>query len=448
MKALHAAEYVSGILSKIGISKSIIEDAKRNFLIRRKKRIFVLTGAGASIPYNIPDMSGYHKDFKLIDDVKIHEKPFGVSYEGYSDFVGATDLETTLTSAFFILKSLEGFKEGGGDLIKFRNMYIGFLERIPYLIDKEIRSKMKVNKITYNKTYSVFENYSKKCSISFFTTNYDMVAEKIREKNIGNLFKNLNFITPSNILNCGKLDSSYTKIHGSINELEDKYGILVPVISKSVLNARKEFLALYASMAFSALTSKMIVVIGNSLRDDDLREILFFIAKINQAKFVILDPAEVHDPHKDLKHLNSYHIREKFDEVGIEKLNDFLYTYTNSKTKTGYRMISDPPKISGWRFPENRVKRDFEIISNYRSKSGNWEVFRNPKPASINGKNTIFNIPRHHAVYPCLYGCIVLRGAPLFWPSESNKLIREYAEEQINLAKKYIGISNDRTEDN
>jgi len=269
--------------------------------------IVVLTGAGASIPVGIPGMAGMAKEFRqgLSNNSEIYE-----GYEIIRDLKISEDIEDILQIVNFLVEfpkhTVNAFVEnciaprgGEGNLSSYRDRRDSDVQKISklreellrYITTKCLRYNRKKAKIIYQKLVKkLAEN-----DIPVYTTNYDAVFNHAAHLN--NIPVIDNFVADK----FGReywdtsLNAFYNegfkliKIHGSIQWHATKDGRIEKISQPATVNQEGEelqqllifptrfkdiytqnYFPLYSSFTRTLGQSKLLIVIGHSLRDEYL----------------------------------------------------------------------------------------------------------------------------------------------------------------------------------
>lgn len=300
--------------------------------IRRREKLVIIIGAGASVPMGIPAMKGFTKEFeKHCDEIlsKDEAKWFikyilrylkkaanlGRFWDLEELLLRVRELKNAENSAITKLYRKFSFRGNSKSKDKFDQKITSMaqeyseLERelLKFIREKCIRPDIKKGVEIYSNLFKLSKNFD----LEIFTTNYDPIIE--------NVCDNINIPYADGFMPEGNTgyfswnpESLYTqnlnlfKLHGSITWYKDSSGKIIkfPIdISKmgdvqSVIIYPTEykelfkppFNRLYFEFTKSIFKSTNCLAIGHSFRDDYMRELL--LEKIRQEKYklTIIDP--------------------------------------------------------------------------------------------------------------------------------------------------------------
>jgi hypothetical protein len=418
---IKSIEYLESILILMGISSGVINTARQIVNSKEGADVVVLTGAGASKPFGVPDMSTLHNICEESDN----GRHGGFTYSGINTYFGDNDLEEMMSNLLSLKKSLE-MVSIKPDQKKFLNIYTSLLNSVADIMKKEIIERARSDKELYENSYGKMASFILKKKLALFTTNYDLIFENNYKCHSGSSsFHDIPAAKASNVgINQNNMEEYY-KLHGSIEDSEEIDGIFMPVISKSVSANDVRFHTLYTIFAYHLLKAKMVVIIGQSLRDIDIKYLVEEACAISGARLIIIDPSPPADLQaEDSRISKSIHkiffgtkeFADKFHELMVYSESIFN-TYPAYKSKT----------YCGYKLPIKDIRADIDIVSNYSESIGEYSAITPPSEED----DKYFK----GEIYPNLYECIILKHFTGFIDSERIKWLIAYAAEQINLAK-------------
>lgn len=425
------------------ITDGIIERALKVVARSKRHKMVVLTGAGASMPYNIPAMKDLHDICKAKSKTPVK----GVPYERFYLHVGGADLENIITASYLFRRAGELSENGPGRDTALAVHKDLFKWTIKTMV-REIRNSLNLDELKVKRSYRALDLLDEKYGLAFFTTNYDLVFEKIGNENLHviNQIKDADTVFDKSQI--------FVKLHGCVTTENETKGILPPFLSKSVSQQGEEFdryRFLYAVLAFSIVQSKGVVIIGQSLRDSALRFLVNEACAIAGAKQYIINS----NPGQELKEPDSrlgraFFIKqdERFGESGFLEVVDKIAL--DMKEHHGRRRLTSYNKreFKEFRLNESLIIRDFNIVTRYRELTGDFLVRIKESDSDWDSHCKVCSLtksPGHN-----LYNCILMNNA-MQWDikikdeREKSQIMKSYAQAQIEKAANVVAEQNYRT---
>jgi len=280
--------------------------------------VIFLFGAGASYPYGIPMMAGFYSSFK-----KYISDRYPNCYELLMRFEstwGKTqpDLEQLLSALESVLNIEKGLNLVGTVTEKHKEDVLtakelrGYLDA--FIVDtcEQFGRKNAIRELT---DLLELRNLQQ---LWLFSTNYDRILEYVCEQNnikYSDGFKNINYEPVHDWDGKFDLDVCVVKLHGSVNWYEDDPGgnlhrlergyslpaynfrlvkedqslrplMIIPTLEKEALG--DPYIELSTLFTDKLRSSKVLIVIGNSLRDKHIRS--YIKVRLNDMFVIIVSP--------------------------------------------------------------------------------------------------------------------------------------------------------------
>ena len=376
-------------------------------------KVIFLIGAGASVSVGIPAMKGIFEDYLNPKKSGINKKQKTLCEFFINELDVERDLEEFLLAANLIIESphsslmrlvdrtiakrkdnkkVDTFHQNFGRTIKgieeLRTSILNFMSRTCFKFNRELA-------LDY---FSEIIEAIASAGYPIFTTNYDFVYDYVAEDKKLRIYDNfsqsgLSKLWDKNIAFPLGDGVTLIKLHGSVIWYMDENGEIEKINYDTNLNPKgkevervvifptrfkdiyaQHFFALYSHFLSSLSQSKVLIVIGHSLRDDYLRAGIIERFRKGDYKIIVIDPtfpeelSSALNPKKKSLPKNVMHFPIGFEKF-TDELNDIILHYT----------------------PNNLAKRCEIILKRLRKNSNKIKIKGNLGVLKVDAKKT-FNV--------------------------------------------------------
>ena len=341
----------------------------------RIAKVIFLVGAGISVPIGIPTMRGLYLDFLKQSKSNITSseryackyltEQLGVN-EDLEDFLLITDMAVDFRSsriARWVERAVSS-SDGTKKLFIYRSTLDRRTDRLKAvrrrLMEYLSKTCFRFNRDVAYETYSDFVAAVAHCGYPVFTTNYDFGLEHAATEKGLSIHDNFVSQGQRSLWNkkiefpiAGGL--TLVKLHGSVTWYADDEGVIERLPNYTTINSagrdasqlmifptrfkdiyEQHFFALYSHFLGALSNAQILIVSGNSLRDEYIRAGLIERFRKGNITLIVIDPEYPKTIEEDIpptklgKAGNVIHVPLKFEEFSGD-LSRLLLTYEPSE---------------------------------------------------------------------------------------------------------------------